>query len=122
MGSFDGAETCELVGSFLLSQFQHLNINVGLYRDDGLAIRLSLQKTFPPALTNDFHPCLPTKRPSTKPPLHTRRLSTKANITTPFNTNPPHLANEKTASATYSGTTLPSARTSALTSDTDSSL
>ena len=190
MGSFDGAETCELVGSFLLSQLQHLNINVGLYRDDGLAItsatprdtenikkeicrifnsnglritieankrtinflditfnldqgtyrpftkpklhcytftakvtiRLSLQKTFPPALTNDFHPCLPTKRPSTKPPLHTRRLSTKANITTPFNTNPPHLANEKTASATYSGTTLPSARTSALTSDTDSSL
>ncbi len=37
MGSFDGAETCELVGSFLLSQLQHLNINVGLYRDDGLA-------------------------------------------------------------------------------------
>ena len=38
MGSFDGAETCELVGSYLLSQLQHLNINVGLYRDDGLAI------------------------------------------------------------------------------------
>ena len=38
MGSFDGAETCELVGSFLLSQLQHLNINVGLYRDDGLDI------------------------------------------------------------------------------------
>ena len=38
MGSFDGAETCELVGSFLLSKLQHLNINVGLYRDDGLAI------------------------------------------------------------------------------------
>lgn len=38
MGSFDGAETCELVGNFLLSQLQHLNINVGLYRDDGLAI------------------------------------------------------------------------------------
>ena len=38
MGSFDGAETCELVGSFLLSQLQHLNINVGLNRDDGLAI------------------------------------------------------------------------------------
>ena len=37
MGSYDGAETCELVGSFLLSQLQHLNINVGLYRDDGLA-------------------------------------------------------------------------------------
>ena len=38
MGSFDGAKTCELVGSYLLSQLQHLNINVGLYRDDGLAI------------------------------------------------------------------------------------
>ena len=34
MGSFDGAETCELVGSFLLSQLQQLNINSGLYRDD----------------------------------------------------------------------------------------
>ena len=38
MGSFDGAETCELVGSFLLSQLQNLDINIGLYRDDGLAI------------------------------------------------------------------------------------
>ena len=37
MGSYDGAETCELVGSFLLSQLQDLNINVGLFRDDGLA-------------------------------------------------------------------------------------
>ena len=31
-------ETCELVWSFLLSQLQDRNINVGLYRDDGLAI------------------------------------------------------------------------------------
>ena len=38
MGSYDGAETCELVGSFLLSQLQHLDVNIGLYRDDGLAI------------------------------------------------------------------------------------
>ena len=29
---------CELVGNFLLSQLQHLDINMGLYRDDGLAI------------------------------------------------------------------------------------
>ena len=34
MGSFDGAETCELVGLFLLSQLTHLDVNVGLYRDD----------------------------------------------------------------------------------------
>ena len=38
MGSYDGAETCKLVGKFLLSQLQDLNVNVGLYRDDGLAI------------------------------------------------------------------------------------
>ena len=38
MGSFDGAETCELVGSFLLSQLQQLSINIGLYRDDGLPV------------------------------------------------------------------------------------
>ena len=31
MGNYDGAETCELVGSFLLSQLQDLNINVGLF-------------------------------------------------------------------------------------------
>ena len=37
MGSFDGAETCDLVGLFLLSQLKHVNIDVGLYRDDGLA-------------------------------------------------------------------------------------
>ena len=38
MGSYDDAESCELVGSFLLSQLQDLNINVGLYRDNGLVI------------------------------------------------------------------------------------
>ncbi|GFR92822.1 hypothetical protein ElyMa_000876800 [Elysia marginata] len=38
MGSFDGAETCELVGLYLLSQLQHLEIKVELYRDDGLAV------------------------------------------------------------------------------------
>ncbi|GFR59677.1 inositol hexakisphosphate and diphosphoinositol-pentakisphosphate kinase 2 [Elysia marginata] len=37
MGSYDGAETCELVGLFLLSQLKEIDANVGLYRDDGLA-------------------------------------------------------------------------------------
>ena len=38
MGSFDGAETCEIVGSFLLSKLTPLyDNNIGLYRDDGLA-------------------------------------------------------------------------------------
>ena len=38
MESYNGAETYELVGSLLLSQLQDLNANIGLYRDDGLAI------------------------------------------------------------------------------------
>ncbi len=38
MGSFDGAETCELVGLYILSQLEPLGINIGLYRDDGLAV------------------------------------------------------------------------------------
>ena len=38
MGSFDGAETCELIGLYILSQLKDLDINVGLYRDDGLAV------------------------------------------------------------------------------------
>ena len=38
MGSFDGAETCELIGLYCLCQIQdqEKDINVGLYRDDGL--------------------------------------------------------------------------------------
>ena len=39
MGSFDGAETCELVGCYLLSQLTQIpEIDTGLYRDDGLAV------------------------------------------------------------------------------------
>ena len=38
MGSFDGAETCEVVGIYILSQLrEELGNNIGLYRDDGLA-------------------------------------------------------------------------------------
>ena len=38
MGSYDGAETCELVGLYMLSQLEQLVINIGLYRGEGLAI------------------------------------------------------------------------------------
>ena len=39
MGSYDGTETHELVGNFLLSQLQEkLGHNIGLYRDDELTI------------------------------------------------------------------------------------
>ena len=40
LDSFDGAETCELIGSYILEQLSQLfkHHSVGLYRDDGLAI------------------------------------------------------------------------------------
>ena len=37
MGSWDGAEICELVGLYLLHLLKQVDIDVGLYRDDGLA-------------------------------------------------------------------------------------
>ena len=36
MGSFDGAEICELIGLFILSLLSHIRGSAGLYRDDGL--------------------------------------------------------------------------------------
>ena len=40
MGSFDGAETSELVGPYLLSKVSKIiyNAHLGLYRDDVLAL------------------------------------------------------------------------------------
>ena len=43
MGSYDGAEICELVGLFLLDEIVKANIgmkkeNMGIYRDDGLGV------------------------------------------------------------------------------------
>ena len=40
MGSFDGAEVCELIGLFLLNNLseKYGKKNVGLYRDDGLVL------------------------------------------------------------------------------------
>ena len=40
LNSFDSAETCELIGSYILQQLSQLfkHHSVGLYRDDGLAI------------------------------------------------------------------------------------
>ena len=38
MGSFDGAEACELVGLFMLNQLRQTNLDLGLYRDDGLGV------------------------------------------------------------------------------------
>ena len=39
IGSYDGAETCELVGSFILSSITaNYGNSFGLYRDDGLGV------------------------------------------------------------------------------------
>ena len=40
MGSYDGAETCELVGIHMVSQLKAIShgMEIGLYRDDGLAV------------------------------------------------------------------------------------
>ena len=39
MGSYDGAEICELIGLFILNSLQELfGKDVGSYRDDGLAV------------------------------------------------------------------------------------
>ena len=38
MGSWDGAEVADLVGLYLLSQLSDLSLEIGLYRDDGLAV------------------------------------------------------------------------------------
>ena len=36
MGSMDGAESCMLVGLYILSKLQYMRVNIGLYREDGL--------------------------------------------------------------------------------------
>ena len=40
MGSYDGAETCELIELYILNKINHIidNKDVGLYRDGGLAV------------------------------------------------------------------------------------
>ena len=38
MGSMDGAESCEVCGLYILSKLQHLEVDMGLYRDDGIVV------------------------------------------------------------------------------------
>ena len=40
MGSYDGAEICELVGIYTLSKLKNITFkdDIGLYRDDGLIL------------------------------------------------------------------------------------
>jgi len=47
MGCYDGAEVCELVGSFILSKLSNVTRkeNIGLYRDDGLGVFQNLPRS-----------------------------------------------------------------------------
>ena len=46
MGSYDGAETSDIVGLYLLSQVKDLNVSLGCFRDDWLGYsRLTLRQT-----------------------------------------------------------------------------
>ena len=46
MGSYDGAEVCELVGTYLLSHVTQIvdKADIGLYRDDGLSVMWNVGK------------------------------------------------------------------------------
>ena len=47
MGCYDGAEVCELVGTYILNKFKNVTNkgNIGLYCDDGLGIFQNVPKT-----------------------------------------------------------------------------
>ena len=57
MGAYDGAEVCELVGLFLLYQLslKYDKNNIGLYRDDGLAIFKDINGHDADKIRKDFH-------------------------------------------------------------------
>jgi len=57
MGSYDGAEICDLVGLFLLHDLAKKfgSKHVGLYRDDGLAIIQSRSARIADKMKKDIH-------------------------------------------------------------------
>ena len=57
MGAYDGAEICELVGLFLLSTLSasYPKENIGLYRDDGLAIFKDINGRTADIIRKQFH-------------------------------------------------------------------
>ena len=38
MGTYDGAEATDIDGLFILNKMKKFNLNIGLYRDDGLGV------------------------------------------------------------------------------------
>ena len=57
MGSYDGAEVCELVGLFILNSLSKKfgNDNVGLYRDDGLVLLKGSSKRIADKARKELH-------------------------------------------------------------------
>ena len=57
MGAYDGAEVCELIGCFLLSKIaeKYTKNDIGLYRDDGLAIFKNTNGQQNEKIKKDFH-------------------------------------------------------------------
>ena len=56
MGSYDGAEVCELVGLYILRKLTsaYPNGNIGLYRDDGLAVFKNMSARSLDKMRKDF--------------------------------------------------------------------
>ena len=56
MGAYDGAEVCELVGTFILHQIasKYDRKNIGLYRDDGLAVFKNISGPEAERIKKDF--------------------------------------------------------------------
>ena len=56
MGGYDGAEVCELVGIFILHQLSRVynKNNIGLYRDDGLAVCKNISGPQPEKIKKHF--------------------------------------------------------------------
>ena len=59
IGSYDGAELCELVGLFILNNLEKTfgNQNGGLYRDDGLALLKNKTARLADKTRKDLHKC-----------------------------------------------------------------
>ena len=63
VGSYDGAEVCELIGTFMLSLIgnKYDPNNIGLYRDEGLAVFKNTSGPQSEKLKRLFRKCLRTK-------------------------------------------------------------
>ena len=57
MGSYDGAEVCELVSLFLLNNLRNKFVknSIGLYRDDGLPLFKSINGHCTINIRKEFH-------------------------------------------------------------------